>query len=323
MLVACVARAESNSIRAVVNRDYLPAALEMINGAEKRIDFLHLEFHYDPTVMQIQQALGDAVARGVKVRGLLEDGIDFNQKSLPFLKELGIDARADTKRKMLHSKMFVVDGKRVLLGSTNLSGNSMDNNNESNVLVDDPRVAEFFMAYIDLLFEDSFREPEIEPVETETYRTVVNREHFECLKGMIDGAERRVDVLMYGIKRYEKYPDSLTNKLLDALVRAAERGVNVRVMMDRSDYNDTLNSINQETADWLKARGVQVRFDDPAVTTHAKVVLADDTVLIGSANWGYDALERRNETSLQISAPSVVNAYADYFDGLWGASDSQ
>jgi len=83
-LLAQIPAVLSPVIKPVVNRDYLPTILGMINDAKKSIDFIQLEFHYDPTVKKIQDALKAAVKRGVVVRGILEDDIYFNPKVMSF-----------------------------------------------------------------------------------------------------------------------------------------------------------------------------------------------------------------------------------------------
>ncbi len=124
---------------------------------------------------------------------------------------------------------------------------------------------------------------------------------------------------MYGMKYYtgRNAEDSRTNRLIDALVAARRRGVDVKVILDRSDYNKILNKINTVTREYLEEGSVKVRFDPEKTTTHAKVVIADDQVMIGSANWGYLAMEVRNESSLIISVPEVVEFFEEYFMKIW------
>ena len=56
-------------------------------------------------------------------------------------------------------------------------------------------------------------------------------------------------------------------------------------------------------------------YDDAKnVTTHAKVVLADDAVVIGSVNWGMAALEQRNETCVVVQDAVVADFFAAYFE---------
>jgi len=306
-------------VKPVVNREYLPVILEMIDNAGESIEFIQLEFHYDPTVKKIQNALKAAVKRGVKVRGILEDDIYFNPKSNGFLKSFGIESTLDTDDKATHNKMFIVDGDEVLIGSTNLSGNSIDNNNESNLYVKDQRLGAYFQEYFEKLLKDSNAEPEMEVLELPGIRTVINRQHYDALSGLITGAKKRLRVLMYGMKYYtgRNAEDSKTNRLIEGLVAARRRGVDVKVILDRSDYNKILNKINTATREYLEEGSVKVRFDPKDTTTHAKVVIADDQVMIGSANWGYLAMEVRNESSLIVSIPEVVAFFENYFMELW------
>ncbi|MDP8214143.1 MAG: phospholipase D-like domain-containing protein [Candidatus Euphemobacter frigidus] len=318
-LLAQIPAVLSPVIKPVVNRDYLPTILGMINDAKKSIDFIQLEFHYDPTVKKIQDALKAAVKRGVVVRGILEDDIYFNPKSNEFLNRFGIKSVLDTPKKATHNKMFIVDGEKVLLGSTNLSGNSIDNNNETNIYAEDRRLGSFFESYFNKLLKNSYAEPEMEPLGLPGLWTVTNRQHFEALMSLLTGAKKRIRVMMYGMKYYtgKRYADSKTNRLINALIAARKRGVDVKVMLDRSDYNKILNKINTATRKHLEAGGVEVRYDPEKITTHAKLVIADGHAMVGSANWGYLAMDVRNECSLITSEPAAVSFFEDYFTKLW------
>lgn len=302
------------TIQPVVNREYLPAVLDLINAATNSIEFLQLEVHDDRAVQAIEAALAEAVKRGVRVRGLLDDGVDFNAASVARLLALGVEARLDTPEKMLHGKLVAVDGRIVLLGSTNWTGNSMGNNNETNVRLDDPVLADLFGRYVAALWADSFAEPEAPSVESGAVKTLVNRQYFPEVLGLLNSATQRIRVVMYGIKYDPKYSGSKVNQLVEALAAAHGRGVDVAVAMDLSDYNATLNAVNATAKQYLAAAGVAVYEDAEKVTTHAKMILADDRVVIGSVNWGYDALERRNETCVVIRDPDIAAYFAAYFD---------
>ena len=301
-------------IRPVVNRDYLPAVLELINGATNSIEFLQLEMHDDRAVQAIEAALAAAVKRGVRVRGMLDDGVDFNAAAVERLHALGAEAKLDTPVKMTHSKLVVVDGRVVLLGSTNWTGNSMGNNNETNVRLDDPVLAAQFARYVAAVWADSAAEPDLPPVESGAVKTVVNRQYFSEVMGLFSAATQRIRVVMYGINYSPKYAGSKVNQLVEALAAARARGVDVAVVIDLSDYNALLNKVNAPAKRFLAEAGVAV-FDDPAkTTTHAKLIVADDCAVIGSVNWGKDALENRNETCVAIRAPDVAAYFAAYFD---------
>ena len=301
-------------VRPIVNREYLPAVLDLINGATNSIEFLQLEMHDDRAVQAIEAALAAAVKRGVRVRGMLDDGVDFNAAAVERLRAFGAAAQLDTPVKMTHSKLVIVDGRVVLLGSTNWTGNSMGNNNETNVRLDDPVLAEAFGRYVAALWADSAAEPDLPAVESGTVKTIVNRQYFPEVMDLFQSATQRIRVVMYGINYSPKYAGSQVNQLVEALAAARARGVDVAVAIDLSDYNALLNKVNAPAKKFLADAGVAV-FDDPLkTTTHAKLIVADGCAVIGSVNWGKDALENRNETGVAIRDPAVVEAFAAYFE---------
>ena len=301
-------------VRPIVNREYLPAVLDLINGATNSIEFLQLEMHDDRAVQAIEAALAAAVKRGVRVRGMLDDGVDFNAAAVERLRAFGAAAQLDTPVKMTHSKLVIVDGRVVLLGSTNWTGNSMGNNNETNVRLDDPVLAEAFGRYVAALWADSAAEPDLPAVESGTVKTIVNRQYFPEVMDLFQSATQRIRVVMYGINYSPKYAGSQVNRLVEALAAARARGVDVAVAIDLSDYNALLNKVNAPAKKFLADAGVAV-FDDPLkTTTHAKLIVADGCAVIGSVNWGKDALENRNETGVAIRDPAVVEAFAAYFE---------
>ena len=308
----------SQEIVPIVNKRYLPTLLDLIGGARKSIDFIQLEWQYKPEVKRIQEALAAAVKRGVKVRGLIENRIEFNPTSVKYLRKLGVDAKLDTPEKMTHNKLFIVDGETVLLGSTNITQNSMERNNETNVLIRDPAVGRFFTGYFNQLWFNSAKEPSVKPFSSGDVDIVVNREYFDRMLSLFNGAKGSIKVLLYGMSYSARNPRAKSNRLVDALVAAAKRGVDVRVILDKSDYNDFINRVNERAKERLEAGGVKVRFDDEHVTSHAKLILVDGTVVVGSYNWGYDALERRNEDAVIIRGDGkVTDFFTRYFDTLW------
>lgn len=293
----------------VVNREYLPTVVKLIAGATNTIEFIQLEYRDGAAVRRIEEELVRAVRRGVRVRGLLDDGVSFNADCLERLRGQGLDVKLDTPEKMTHCKIIMVDGRVVLLGSTNWTGNSMGNNNETNLRLVDGMVAGYFREYFEAVWADSAAEPELPAVESGAVKTVVNRQYFPEVMELLEGARERVRVIMYGVSYSPKYAGGAVNQLVEALVGAHERGVDVAMVMDLSHYNHLLNRVNRPAKEYLARAGVKV-FEDPLMTTtHAKLVLVDDAVVIGSVNWGKDAMEKRNETSVLVRDAAI----ADYF----------
>ena len=123
---------------------------------------------------------------------------------------------------------------------------------------------------------------------------------------------------------YPKYQRGLQNQLYDILSSAAARGINVRVILDKSNWSKNITRTNRETKDYLTKRGVQVKFDSPSITTHAKVVVIDrDQILMGSSNWNYPTYTDSYQTNLLIKNRKVAASYAELFDLLWKSKSAR
>ncbi|MBI4017764.1 MAG: phospholipase, partial [Candidatus Aenigmarchaeota archaeon] len=66
----------------------------------------------------------------------------------------------------------------------------------------------------------------------------------------------------------------------------------------------------------LRARGIDARLDGADVTTHAKVLVADDYVLIGSTNWSFTSFEKNHEANVLVRSRELAEEMEDYFDSL-------
>lgn len=116
-------------------------------------------------------------------------------------------------------------------------------------------------------------------------------------------ARRRVWLAMFA------FTDDL---LSEALVRALDRGVDVRVIVD-----DEQCEMQGAEATWLAKRGVPVMTDASGARMHHKFVVLDGTVLSGSFNWTRAASISNNENLCVLRDLSVVKAFACEFCTLW------
>ncbi len=113
------------------------AVLDLIDGAHEKI---HIEMAYlgDEDVTHALIAAGE---RGVKLSILFSEksniGNDVNYHVLrTLMKRSGIEVRLSSK--MIHSKVMVVDDRKVLMGSANFSVFSMQRAGELCFIVEDP-----------------------------------------------------------------------------------------------------------------------------------------------------------------------------------------
>ena len=149
-------------------------------------------------------------------------------------------------------------------------------------------------------------------------------ERLAALLELIAGAQQCVKMLMYMFNA-----DHAGEKVRDALVVAAERGVEVRILIDGfgsaapSDYFDVLNRIGGEECVFNPSYGRRY-----LLRNHQKLVIIDDvTAIIGGANIDDTYLCDRGarhwrDLWLRLDGPEVA-VPSQYFDILFRWSSSR
>jgi len=126
---------------------YTDVALHEINGARESVHLFLYLFARQPTKpdagpSRLLNALVQARQRGVRVEVVLHPGdqaFDLLDRNRPVAEELqraGVDVFYAQKT-VLHAKVLVVDGRTVLLGSTNWTTAALEKNVEADVLFPD------------------------------------------------------------------------------------------------------------------------------------------------------------------------------------------
>ena len=120
----------------------------------------------------------------------------------------------------------------------------------------------------------------------------------------IDRSEREVLVQAYGFTH---------NAIAQALVRAHQRGVAVRVLLDKKSA-----SSNRYVIDLLNQAEVSVRQDGKHSIAHNKVMVIDETVLItGSFNFTNSAETRNAENFLILKSTDLARQYKGEWQKHW------
>lgn len=135
---------------------------------------------------------------------------------------------------------------------------------------------------------------------------------------LVDRARERVWVMVY-VLRPGPAEDGPVRQLLAALARARERGVQVRLVLDRSRAwgKPGLDPKHLEGAIAAAAAGVPAEIDDVERRSHAKVVLIDRRfAVVGSHNWTVSALLRNREASVVVDDPAAVQELEELFADL-------
>lgn len=143
---------------------------------------------------------------------------------------------------------------------------------------------------------------------------ITNRDYFPAVYKLLENAKESIYIFMFEARIYPDYPNDVNEKLLDALIEAKKRGIDVKVILDASSWNRGNTLKNKQMADALKGGGVDVFYDPLDVTSHPKLLIIDHRfTVIGSTNWSYYALEKNNEASVIIDSEPVAQGFEKYF----------
>jgi phosphatidylserine/phosphatidylglycerophosphate/cardiolipin synthase-like enzyme len=124
------------------------------------------------------------------------------------------------------------------------------------------------------------------------------------LRGLLQSARRTVDICVFTIT---------DDRISEAILRAHERAVSVRIVTDNDKAWDAGSDIQR-----LSAAGVPVRIDVSQFHMHHKFAIFDSKVLVtGSYNWTRSAAESNEENLVVLEHADLVRPFQAVFDGLW------
>ena len=98
-----------------------------------------------------------------------------------------------------------------------------------------------------------------------------------------------------------------------ALVDARHRGVEVKLVMDKSESQSSSSLYSD-----LKLKGLDVKIGNVAGIVHDKVAIIDGQYVIeGSFNYSYSAVAYNAENLVVINDPAIANVYQSQFQQLY------
>jgi len=146
-------------IEVVNDRDYFDRVFELIDSADESIHLLMFEIKYyekypDSEVNQLVEKLIKKNSKGVEVK-IIVDQFLTDKRAVEILQKTGVDIKWDSTKLTTHNKLMIIDGRVVLIGSTNWSYYSFSKNRESNVIFNDRESAKKFEEYFQEVWSDT------------------------------------------------------------------------------------------------------------------------------------------------------------------------
>jgi len=156
--------------------------------------------------------------------------------------------------------------------------------------------------------------------------TVVNgRDYYPAVKEALHGAEESIYMVMYQVSLHPYNKTSKVYELVNELIEAHRRGVDVKVILDQNINFHSNKNIDKWIAEgknaWcfkaLKEAGIDVKYDDLTTYLHAKAIVIDKkTVIMGSSNWSQSAFNKNTETNILIQSKDLASELLKYFETI-------
>ena len=272
---------------------------EFINNAQHSVDLVI----YELDDRAIEQALVNAQKRGVLVRVILENVNTFgkhpNQSAYDFLKNNQVPIKwAPEYFTLTHQKTLIVDNQFAVVMTFNLVSRYYDSSRDFAIIDSEAKD----ITAIKKAFESDWNGQRIPA--TQGNNLVWSPGASEVLLELINSATTSLDI--YSLLMSEP-------RITDALKKASQRGILVRVIMTyATSWKDALSELSDA--------GVIVKTYASSADKfiHAKVIIADSAkVFVGSQNFSTQSLEGNRELGVLISREDIISSLESTFISDW------
>ena len=293
--------------------DICKEILTNINNTKSSIDMAI--YGYSSTPM-LERAIKDAQNRGVKIR-LVYDVDAKNQNIYPdtfkFV-NLIANSKSDSGLKdsnaTMHNKFYIFDNKAVITGSANLSHTDMSGFNSNNIIViNSPDVAKIYKTEFEQMFNGNFHSAKIPTANNKAnnmqiYFSPQDKSISSAVLPIIENAKDYIYIPIFVITE---------NRVVEALIKAKQRGVDVRLISDALNASSKYSKIKV-----LRANGIPVKIENYAGKMHSKTMIADDKYsIIGSMNLSKSGETKNDENTIVLENAEAAKYLKRFFLYQW------
>jgi phosphatidylserine/phosphatidylglycerophosphate/cardiolipin synthase-like enzyme len=112
-------------------------------------------------------------------------------------------------------------------------------------------------------------------------------------------------------------------RIIEALTNAAERGVLIRLYLDKSQFAEHGPTRGGPVEALLAHPNVVARVKGEGVLMHLKAYAVDGTVLrTGSGNFSRSGLASQDNDAIFITEPAIVDAFESNFERIWARAQN-
>ena len=316
--------------------DRLETLLALIDGAKDRLKVAFYIFATDASGARVRDALAAAARRGVDVHVILDGfgALADEQFFMPMIEAGGAFCRFIpkwTRRYLIrnHQKIVLADGHIAMLGGFNVEDAYFKSADEDGWLdlgftVEGPIVAKVEAWFDELESWVLSPKPQFRVIRRKVLQWDGGKGPVRLLiggpTGRLSSWARQVsaDLVEFDNLDMAMAYFSPSPRLYKRIRRIAGRGEARLLLPAKSDHGATIRAARAYHSRLLKA-GVRI-WEFEACRLHLKMIVLDDTVYLGSANFDARSLYINMEIVLCIEDAGLARRLQEFFEGLLPAS---
>ncbi|RLG15029.1 MAG: hypothetical protein DRN66_00300 [Candidatus Nanohalarchaeota archaeon] len=281
---------------------------------------------YDIKLNSFVDAIKDLKEKDIEI-GIITDDKTVQSKNSKYneLEQmLGENMKTDKKRStgkynnLMHNKFCIIDNKTVFAGSLNPTDRGMQKNNNNMLIITSKYIAQNYMDEFMEMNNDEFGDrnsqtakyPLIELKNTQ-YDNMKIRNCFcpedNCKKHVIGSIDRANTSIYFCLFSFTE------NNTKNALIKAAERGVEVKGIFEKTQAGSKYSAFSE-----LKNRNnsnMDIRKDaNPAFLHHKFFVIDEYITITGSMNPTQSGYFYNDENIMIIENPTIAKIYIEEYD---------
>lgn len=225
--------------------------------------------------------------------------------------KLGSKVKAHSRkaRGLMHQKILVIDDIRSWIGSANFTPSSLHSYGNLVIGFYCPELALMLRKKAEAMIVEGKTIPvlkqdfEINGQTLEMWFLPDNKNAISRIKKLIQSAQKTVKVSMFTWTRHD---------LANEIIKAKSRGINAQVVIDKNSSQ----GVSALVVELLYLNGIAVRTSQGTALLHHKFMIVDDeTLLNGSANWTKAAFTQNDDCFFILHHLTIEQQ--KYLERLW------
>jgi len=292
--------------------------LSELNTAKSTIDIAIYGFE---TVPEIETALKNALARGVKIRLVYDDsenGKNYYPDTYKITAMASVsksDKNTTSTNMLMHNKFIIIDNSKVLTGSMNYSPTGLSGFNSNNfILINSKDIANLYTEEFNQMISGKFHTAKAKSNLARTYIMGSGKisVYFSPQDRVITN---NIIPLVSNSSKYIYIPAFIVThgELVNALITAHNRGVDVKLIIDATNASSAHSAVKK-----LRTAGISVKVENYAGKMHNKSIIIDNKYIVtGSMNFSNSGEKKNDENVLIIEDTRLAIFYRNFFNYIW------